>query len=104
MEKRVLSINDFVLLSGLDDLVFGSWDIFEDDMYAAVVNAGVLERLTLDRIKTELEYVKPMPAVFDQEYVKRLNGTPVKKGNTKMDLADLLRKDIQTKGVAVFLL
>ena len=51
MGKRLLSINDFVLLSGLDDLVFGSWDIFEDDMYAAVVNAGVLERLTLDRIK-----------------------------------------------------
>ena len=45
-----------------------------------------------------------MPAVFDHEYVKRLNDTHVKKGHTKMDLADLLRKDIQTKGVAVFLL
>jgi len=96
MEKRVLSINDFVLLFGLDDLVFGSWDIFEDDMYAAAVNAGVLERQTLDEIKSELANVKPMPAVFDQNYVKRLSGTNVKKGKTKMDLADLLRKDIQT--------
>ena len=95
-EKRVPLIKDFVSLSGLDDLVFGGWDIFEDDMYAAAVNAGVLERATLDGIKTELENVKPMPAVFDQNYVKRLSGTHVKKGKTKMDLADLLRKDIQT--------
>lgn len=95
-DKRVPLIKDFVSLSGLDDLVFGGWDIFEDDMYAAAVNAGVLERTTLDGIKTELENVKPMPAVFDQNYVKRLSGTHVKKGKTKMDLADLLRKDIQT--------
>jgi len=95
-DKRVPLIKDFVSLSGLDDLVFGGWDIFKDDMYAAAVNAGVLEGATLDGIKTELENVRPMPAVFDQNYVKRLSGTHVKKGKTKMDLADLLRKDIQT--------
>jgi len=94
-EKRVPSIKDFVPLSGLDDLVFGGWDIFEDDMYEAAVNAGVLGKQTLDGIKSELENVKPMPAVFDQDYVKRLSGTHVKKGKTKMDLADQLRKDIQ---------
>ena len=95
-DKRVPLIKDFVSLSGLDDLVFGGWDIFKDDMYAAAVNAGVLEGATLDGIKTELENVRPMPAVFDQNYVKRLSGTHVKRGKTKMDLADLLRKDIQT--------
>ena len=95
-EKRVPHIKDFVPLYKLDDLVFGGWDIFEDDMYAAAVNAGVLEGATLDLIKSELANVKPMPAVFDQNYVKRLNGTHVKKGKTKMDLADQLRQDIQT--------
>jgi len=95
-EKRIPLIKDFVSLSELDDLVFGGWDIFTDDMYAAAVNAGVLERHTLDDIKTELESVRPMPAVFDQNYVKRLSGTNVKKGKTKMDLADQLRQDIQT--------
>jgi len=94
-EKRVPLIKDFVPLSGLDDLVFGGWDIFEDDMYAAAVNAGVLERQTLDSIRPELENIRPMPAVFDQNYVKRISGTNVKKGKTKMDLADLLRRDIQ---------
>jgi myo-inositol-1-phosphate synthase len=64
-------------------------------MYSAAVTAAVLERQTLDGIKTELESVKPMPAVFDQNYVKRLKGTHVKKGKTKMDLADQLRKDLQ---------
>ena len=93
-DKRIPLIKDFVPLSDLGDLVFGGWDIFEDNMYAAAVKAGVLERTTLDRIKTELEYLKPMPAVFDQDYVKRLSGTHVKKGKTKMDLADMLRTDI----------
>ena len=94
-DKRSPLIKDFVSLSGLDDLVFGGWDIFDDDMYTAAVKAGVLERQILDGIKPELENVKPMPAVFDQNYVKRLEGTYVKKGKTKMDLADMLRKDIQ---------
>jgi len=95
-DKRVPLIKDFVPLSGLDDLVFGGWDIFEDDMYAAAVNAGVLDKDTLDGIKADLVNVKPMPAVFDQNYVKRISGTHVKKGKTKMDLADLLRQDIQS--------
>jgi myo-inositol-1-phosphate synthase len=94
-DKRIPLIRDFVPLSGLDDLIFGGWDIFEDDMYAAAVSAGVLDRQTLDGLKTELESVRPMPAVFDQSYVKRLRGTHIKEGKTKMDLADQLRKDIQ---------
>ncbi len=94
-DKRVPLIQEFVSLSGLEDLVFGGWDIFEDDMYTAAVKAGVLERQILDGIKPELESVKPMPAVFDQNYVKRLSGTHVKNGKTKMDLADQLRKDLQ---------
>ena len=94
-DKRVPMIKDFVPLSNIADLVFGGWDIFEDDMHAAAVNAGVLGKQTLDVIKSELQSVKPMPAVFDQNYVKRLSGKNVKKGNTKMDLADQLRQDIQ---------
>ncbi len=94
-DKRVPKIKDFVPLSGLGDLVFGGWDIFEDDMYAAAVKAGVIERNILDGIKIELQSVRPMPAVFDQSYVKRLKGTHIKKGKTKMDLADQLRADLQ---------
>jgi myo-inositol-1-phosphate synthase len=88
-------IKDFVPLSDLADLVFGGWDIFEDDMYAASINARVLERNTLDLIRPDLESLKPLPAVFDQQYVKRLKGTHVKTGQTKMDLAEQLRRDIQ---------
>ncbi len=94
-DKRIPRIRNFVPLSELEDLIFGGWDIFEDDMYTAAITAGVLERQTLDSIRAELESVKPMPAVFDQNYVKRLKGTHVKQGKTKMDLADQLRKDLQ---------
>ena len=94
-DKRVPLIKDFVSLPELDDLVFGGWDIFEDDMYSAAVKAGVLEKGTLDAIRSDLKNLRPMPAVFDQNFVKRLHGTHVKAGKTKMDLADQLRKDIQ---------
>ena len=63
-DKRIPMIRDFVPLSGLEDLVFGGWDIFDKDMYAAAVNAGVLERPLLDRVKSELQEIKPMAAVF----------------------------------------
>ena len=86
-DKRVPMIKEFVPLSDLDDIVFGGWDIFDDDMYASAINAGVLEKKTLDMIRPELETLKPLPAVFDQSYVKRLCGTYVKNGKTKMDLA-----------------
>ena len=88
-------IKDFVPLASLDDVVFGGWDIFEDNCYEAAKTAGVLDRDLLDKIKPELEAVKPWPAVFDRRYVKRLDGPNVKKGKTKKDLADQLRADIQ---------
>jgi len=94
-EKRIPAINDFVPLANLDDLVFGGWDIFKDDMYSAAIKAGVLDRDILDKTRSELQSVVPMPAVFSQEYVKRLKGSHVKSGRTKMDLADQVRKDIQ---------
>lgn len=92
---RGTPIRDLVPLTPLDDLVFGGWDIFGDNMYAAAVDAGVLERSLLDGIKPHLQAIRPMPAVFDRRYVKRLDGPHTKSGRTKMDLADQVRMDIQ---------
>ncbi|NUM80649.1 inositol-3-phosphate synthase [bacterium] len=94
-EKRVPKINEFVPLSPLDSIVFGGWDIFEDNAYQAAMKAGVIEKDLLNQIKPELEAIKPMKAVFDQKYVKRLSGPNVKTGKSKMDLAEQLRADIQ---------
>ncbi len=94
-ESRTPAIKDFVPLAGLDDIVFGGWDIFEDDCYEAAKTAGVLEPSLLDAIKDELAAVKPMPAVFDRQYVKRLDGPNVKKGKNKKDLAEQLIADIR---------
>ena len=88
-------IRDFVPLAGLDDLVFGGWDIFEDNCYQAAGNAEVLRRELLDQVRTELEAVQPWPAVFDQSYVKKLDGPNVKTGASKRDLAEQLRDDIR---------
>src|SRR5579884_3658787 len=88
-------IKDFVPLADLNDVVFTGWDIFEDDVYESAAHANVLEKETLEQLKPYLQSIKPLPAVFDQYYVKRLHGTHVKKGKNKMDLANQVREDIR---------
>ena len=88
-------IKDFVPLASLDEVVFGGWDIFEDNAYEAAKTAGVLEAPLLDQIKPELEQIRPMSAVFDRRYVKRLDGPNVKKGKNKMEMAEALREDMR---------
>ncbi|HUR32368.1 MAG TPA: inositol-3-phosphate synthase [Vicinamibacterales bacterium] len=94
-EGRSPKINEAIPLVNLDNIVFGGWDIFEENSYQAARTAGVLEPSLLDQIKPELEAIKPMTAVFDQRYVKRLDGPNVKKGKNKKDLAEQLRADIR---------
>ncbi|MGH7631241.1 MAG: inositol-3-phosphate synthase, partial [Gemmatimonadales bacterium] len=95
-EGRSPLIRDFVPLAPLDGLVFGAWDPIPDDCYTACVRAGVLDRHEhLEPIKDALSAVRPMPAAFDQQYVKRLEGTHVKRGKSKRDLAEQLRTDIR---------
>jgi myo-inositol-1-phosphate synthase len=93
-DERNPLVKDFVPLAGLDDLVFGAWDIFTDSAYDAAMHAGVLEKELLSQLKTPLQKIKPMKAVFDQHYVKRLNGENVKAGKNKLDLAEQLIEDI----------
>ena len=93
-DNRVPLIKDFVPLATLDDLVFGAWDIFPESAYEAAMHAGVLEKELLAQLKGPLQKIKPMKAVFDQHYVKRLNGDNVKSGKTKMDLAQQLIAEI----------
>jgi myo-inositol-1-phosphate synthase len=94
-DKRSPLVKDFVPLAGLDDIVFGGWDIFEDNCYESARHAGVLEKDLLEQIRPELEAIKPWKAVFDRQYVKRLDGPNVKKGRNKRDLAEQLREDIR---------
>ena len=93
-DNRVPLIKDFVPLAKLEDLVFGAWDIFEDSAYDAAMHAGVLEKELLGKLRKPLQKIKPMKAVFDQTYVKRLTGTNVKKGKNKLQLAQQLIEDI----------
>ena len=94
-DGRSPKINEFVPLAKLDDLVFTGWDIFEDNMFEAASKAGVLEKSLLEQVKPLLSSIKPRKAVFDKNYVKRLDGPNVKKGKNKMELAEQLRQDIR---------
>ncbi len=94
-EDRFPKINEFVPLADLNDIAFGGWDIYEDNVYEAALNAKVLDLPLLQSIKTELEAIKPMKAVFDRSYVSNLDGVNVKKGATKYDLAMQVIEDIE---------
>src|SRR6201996_427564 len=93
-ENRSPLIKEFVPLADLNDIVFGAWDIFPDSAYEAAMTAGVLEKELLAQLRTQLQKIKPMKAVFDQHYVKRLNGTNVKEGANKFELAEQLIADM----------
>jgi myo-inositol-1-phosphate synthase len=95
-EDRVPLVRDFVPLAGIDQLVFGAWDPVADTAYEAAVKSGVLDRLAhIEPIAGQLKEIEPMPAVFDQNYVRRLDGPNVKPGAGKRDLAEAVRKDIR---------
>jgi myo-inositol-1-phosphate synthase len=94
-ENRSPTIREFLPLVGLTDLFVAAWDIFEDDAYQSAITAGVLERTLLDQLRPDLEAIRPRKAVFNQDYVKKLHGTHVKEGKSKMDLAEQLMKDIE---------
>jgi myo-inositol-1-phosphate synthase len=93
-DNRSPRIDQFVPIAPLDAIEFGGWDVFEDDAYVAAGKAGVLSKEHLAEVKDFLGGVKPMPAVFDPGYVKKLNGAHVKRGRSKMDLAEQLIDDI----------
>jgi myo-inositol-1-phosphate synthase len=94
-EGRSPAIKDFVPLAPMENLEVGCWDIFEDNAYEAAVKAGVLDMPLLEQLKEPLSAVKPMKAVFDQEFVKRIHGPNVKTGGTKMDYAEQVMDDIK---------
>jgi myo-inositol-1-phosphate synthase len=93
--KNSLLIRDFVPIASLSDIEFAAWDIFPDNAYESAMKAGVLSKEHISMVKSELEAVKPMPAVFDHNFVKNIEGPNVKKGKTKLELANQLREDIR---------
>ena len=93
-ENRYPKIKEFVPLADLNDIVFGGWDVYSDNVYEAAVNAAVLEKGLLDSVKSELESIVPMKAAFDKNYAKNLDGTHVKTG-TRLEMANELMDDIK---------
>ncbi|MDH6533955.1 inositol-3-phosphate synthase [Parabacteroides sp. 52] len=94
-ENRFPKIKDVVPLADLNDLVFGGWDIFSENIYEAAVHAEVLKKEDIECVKDELVAIKPMQAVFDQDFVKRLHGTHVKTGKNRWELMEQVREDIR---------
>ncbi len=94
-EKRSPRVKDLVPIAALEDLRFAAWDPFPDDAYQSALHARVLEQDLVEQLREPLQSIKPMPAVFSTDYVRRLDGPNVKKAHTKRDLAELLREDIR---------
>ena len=89
-------IRDFVPLADLNQLVFGGWDIFRENAHQTALRAGVLQSHVLEPVRKEMGRIRPLPAVFDRQYVRNLDGRHIKRGRTKMDLADAVIRDIES--------
>jgi myo-inositol-1-phosphate synthase len=94
-ENRIPLIKDFLPLTDLNDIVFGGWDIYDDNVYEAASKAKVLEPGLLSAIRPDLQALVPMKAVFDRDFVKNLDGTNVKQAKTKLELAEMVAEDIE---------
>ena len=95
-EGRAPLIRDFLPLAGLDEIVFGAWDPYEDDAYVSAVKAGVLDVARhLEPIADELRALEPMPAAFDPAYVKKLDGPNVKPDRSKRGMLEAVRQDLR---------
>jgi myo-inositol-1-phosphate synthase len=94
-DGRSPMIKDLVPLADLNDLAFGTWDIYEDSCYEAAAKAGVLEKSQLEQLRAPLSAIRPMKAVFNQDYVRRISGPNVKPPASKMDHAQMLMDDIR---------
>ncbi|ARS40631.1 inositol-3-phosphate synthase [Sphingobacteriaceae bacterium GW460-11-11-14-LB5] len=94
-ENKQPKIKDFVPLAGLEDLVFGGWDVYEDNVYEAAMNARVLDANLLRDVREELQAIKPMRAAFDRNYVKNLDGKYVKDIDNRYELALAVMEDIK---------
>ncbi len=93
--RHIIPIRNAVQLAGLNDLVFGGWDIRDENLLEATRYADVLKESDVRNVAEELETLRPMPGVFDKEFVKNLDGTLVKEGASKYELMEMLRQDIR---------
>ena len=94
-EGRNPLIRDFVPLAGLDDLVFGGWDPISSNVLEAARTCGVLDEKDIAPVSSELEGIVAMDAVFDNRWVKKLDGKRVKNLDSKWDQAQALMEDIE---------
>jgi myo-inositol-1-phosphate synthase len=94
-ENRSALIKDFVPLYSLENLCFGGWDIFEDNAFESASKAKVIESDLLAKVRPALEKIRPYKAVFDPNFVTQIEGTHVKQGKNKADLAEQVREDIR---------
>lgn len=94
-DKKYLHYKDIVPLADLNDIVFGAWDVYPGNAYQAAINAQVLKKEDIEPVREELEQIVALPAAFDHNYAKRLNGDNVKKVTDRWDMTEQIRADIR---------
>ena len=94
-DKIYKEVKHILPIASLDDIVFGAWDLYEDDAYDAAIKASVLRQGDIEPVKDELKAIRPYKALFDKNYATNIDGPNVKTGETRWDLTEQLRQDIR---------
>lgn len=94
-DKVYKEVKHIIPIADLNDIVFGAWDLYEDDAYDAAIKAGVLRQADIEPVKDELKAIRPYKALFDKSYATNIDGPNVKTGETRWELTEQLRNDIK---------
>ena len=92
--RNFTPLSEHLGLPSLSNLAFAAWDITPENAYESAKNAGVLSPQDLEMVREDLEAVEPMPGVFISDYVRRLDPSYVKKGQSRSQWVDALRAEV----------
>jgi myo-inositol-1-phosphate synthase len=95
-EARIAeSIAELLDFAPLESLVFGGWDMRFANCYEGALHHGVFPPHVLERVREDLERVRPWPALFSSDYVENLSGPNVARASTHREQIAAIERDLE---------
>jgi len=85
-------------LADYKNIVFAGWDLFPDDLAKAAANHEVLTYKQHVAVESELEQIKPWPAIGDERFLSLINGENKIAGGHRAVIDELRKNLAELKG------
>lgn len=78
-----------------ESLIFGGWDLSEEDLASAAEKAEVLDYHQMEAVRESLGEIKPWPAAFDSEFCRNAAGSNVVAADGHRAKVEAIRADLR---------